>query len=130
MKERIELAKSWFKVGDEDILTAEQLMRFEEPILRSICFHCQQAVEKYIKGYIIFLDGDFSYTHDISRLLDELKKYESGLSLDDMEPDQLSTYAIETRYPDPETMIHIDKARDAIAIAREVRIRILERINQ
>ncbi len=57
MSGRIELAKSWFKVANEDILTAQQLMRFEEPILRSVCFHCQQAVEKYIKGLIIYLDG-------------------------------------------------------------------------
>ena len=87
MSERIDLARSWFQVANEDILTADQLMQYEDPVLRSVCFHCQQAVEKYIKGLIIYLDGDFSYTHDISRLLDELRKYEKDLSLEDLEPD-------------------------------------------
>ncbi len=128
MSDRIDLAKSWFQIADEDILTAVQLMRYEDPVLRSVCFHCQQAVEKYIKGLIIFLDGDFSYTHDISRLLEELKGYERELSLDDIDPDQLTTYAVESRYPDPESSITLARAKEALAIAQEVRSRIMEKV--
>ena len=125
MSDKIDLVKSWFKIANDDILVAQQLMRYEDPVLRSICFHCQQAVEKYIKGFIIYLDGDFSFTHDISRLLSELNVYESDFKLDDILPDQLTTYAVEARYPDPENGISIEKAKDAIFIALEVRRRIL-----
>ena len=31
MSKRIELAKSWFQVANEDILTADQLMQYEDP---------------------------------------------------------------------------------------------------
>ena len=129
MSERIDLARSWFQVANEDILTADQLMQYEDPVLRSVCFHCQQAVEKYIKGLIIYLDGDFSYTHDISRLLDELRKYEKDLILEDLEPDQLTSYAVEARYPEPENSLSIERAREAVSIAHQVRNRILEKLN-
>jgi HEPN domain-containing protein len=128
MSDKIDLVKSWFKIANDDILVAQQLMRYEDPVLRSICFHCQQAVEKYIKGFIIYLDGDFSFTHDISRLLSELNVYESDFKLDDILPDQLTTYAVEARYPDPENGISLEKAKDAIFIALEVRRRILQKV--
>ena len=126
MSDKIDLVKSWFKFADDDILVAQQLMRYEDPVLRSICFHCQQAVEKYIKGFIIYLDGDFSFTHDISRLLNELKVYERDLNLDDLSLDQLTAYAVETRYPDPENAISLEKTKEAILIALEVRSIILQ----
>ena len=128
MSDKIDLVKSWFKIANDDILVAQQLMRYEDPVLRSICFHCQQAVEKYIKGFIIYLDGDFSFTHDISRLLSELNVYESDFKLDDILPDQLTSYAVEARYPDPENGISLEKAKDAIFIALEVRRRILQKV--
>ena len=79
MSDRFELAKSWFNTANEDILAAEHEMRYEDAILRSVCFHCQQAVE--------------------------------------------------ARYPDPDTIITLDRAKEALAIAYEVRNRILEKIN-
>ena len=128
MSDRIDLVKSWLKLANEDIIVAQQLMQYEDPILRSICFHCQQAVEKYIKGFIIYLDGDFSFTHDISRLLYELKQYESDLNLDDISPDELTAYAVESRYPDTENSITLEKSKEAISIALEVRDRILQKV--
>ncbi|MBK6604875.1 MAG: HEPN domain-containing protein [Leptospiraceae bacterium] len=71
----------------------------------------------------------FSYTHDISRLLDELRKYEKDLSLEDLEPDQLTSYAVEARYPEPENSLSIERAREAVSIAHQVRNRILEKLN-
>ena len=104
-------------------------MKYQDPMLRSVCFHCQQAVEKYIKGFIIYIDRDFSFTHDISRLLYELKQYESDLILDDISPDQLTAYAVESRYPDTESIITLEKTKEAISIALEVRDRILQKVN-
>lgn len=49
MSERIELAKSWFQVANEDILTADQLMQYEDPVLRSICFHCSPSKKPNIR---------------------------------------------------------------------------------
>ncbi len=126
MKSRMDLAKSWFTFADEDMKVAEQLLKYSEPVFRSICFHCQQAVEKYIKGLIIYLDGDFSYTHDISLLLNELLRYEKKITFDDIRVEELSAYAVEARYPDPENVISPEQANEAFLIAQTVKDRIVE----
>ena len=33
MSDRLDLVKSWFKIANEDILVAQQLMKYEDPIL-------------------------------------------------------------------------------------------------
>jgi HEPN domain-containing protein len=33
-----------------------------------ICFHCQQAVEKYLKGFLILYDVESERTHDLNLL--------------------------------------------------------------
>ncbi|MBU4486383.1 MAG: HEPN domain-containing protein, partial [Candidatus Delongbacteria bacterium] len=38
--------------------------------LDTVTFHCQQAVEKYLKAYLIYLVIDFKFTHDSVYLLD------------------------------------------------------------
>ena len=64
-------------------------------------------------------------SYDITETVYELNVYESDFKLDDILPDQLTTYAVEARYPDPENGISLEKAKDAIFIALEVRRRIL-----
>jgi HEPN domain-containing protein len=54
MNGNLELALSWFKVADEDLLAAEHELRYEDAVLRTICFHSQQSVEKYLKGFLIY----------------------------------------------------------------------------
>ncbi|MDR0598605.1 MAG: HEPN domain-containing protein, partial [Treponema sp.] len=34
-----------------------------------ICFHCQQAAEKYLKGFLVFKGIEFPKTHDLAALL-------------------------------------------------------------
>jgi HEPN domain-containing protein len=53
MNGNLELALSWFKVANEDLLAAEHELRYEDAVLRTICFHSQQSVEKYLKGFLI-----------------------------------------------------------------------------
>mgnify|MGYP000307964815 CR=1 FL=1 len=40
----------------------------------TICFHAQQAVEKYLKAFLILHDIDFPRTHDVDYLLLECRK--------------------------------------------------------
>ena len=48
-----DLVKKWIEKADKDLLTAERELSFADPITESICFHCQQAVEKYLKAYLV-----------------------------------------------------------------------------
>lgn len=46
----IRLVRMWVEKAEEDLLVAQRLLSPGEPCLfSSVCFHAQQAVEKYVK---------------------------------------------------------------------------------
>jgi len=41
----------------------------EEIVTDAVCFHCQQAVEKLLKAYLISKNVEFGRIHDLETLL-------------------------------------------------------------
>ncbi|MDZ7317441.1 MAG: HEPN domain-containing protein [candidate division KSB1 bacterium] len=48
-KDLSDLVRQWQVKAENDLLTIEQLMTFAPILTDSICFHAQQAAEKYSK---------------------------------------------------------------------------------
>ncbi|MCB1157523.1 MAG: HEPN domain-containing protein [Leptospiraceae bacterium] len=67
MRDKNSLVQAWLMKADKDLLTAKRELSFEDPVVESVCFHSQQAVEKYIKAYLVYKDISFSKTHDIGK---------------------------------------------------------------
>jgi HEPN domain-containing protein len=65
----IEIVREWLAKADEDFEFAR--INFEEgkPFFAQICFHFQQAAEKYLKSYIIAHELEFLKIHDLPLLL-------------------------------------------------------------
>lgn len=76
MKTKKELIKNWIKKAKKDLLSAEHELSFPDAVTESICFHCQQAAEKFLKAYLIFLDISFTKTHEIGEL--RYRNFEKG----------------------------------------------------
>ena len=81
------------------------------------CYHAQQTAEKAIKALLVYFGVEPEFTHDISRLLKELEKH---IDIDDeiRIASRLTTYAIETRYPDDYYEINEDEYEEAVQIAK------------
>ncbi len=47
-KETVNFIKQWLIKANEDLLVVEKLTEFEVVANTSACFHCQQAVEKFL----------------------------------------------------------------------------------
>ncbi|WEU40192.1 MAG: HEPN domain-containing protein [Candidatus Odinarchaeum yellowstonii] len=64
MSEKIIL---WVKKAIEDFKTAKYEMNLpeNEAVTSSICFHCQQFVEKMLKAFLTLKRIDFGKTHNI-----------------------------------------------------------------
>jgi HEPN domain-containing protein len=60
MKTKKELINSWINKGEKDLLTAEHELSFPGAVTESVCFHCQQAVEKFLKAYLLHLGIPFT----------------------------------------------------------------------
>ncbi len=49
-----DIALEWFKIAESDLASANFLRKMHPPPLENICYHCQQAAEKFLKGYLAF----------------------------------------------------------------------------
>ena len=43
----------WLIKAGKDLTTIEQLLNYDEIVTDSICFHAQQAIEKFLKAYLV-----------------------------------------------------------------------------
>ena len=66
---RREHVKQWLVRADEDFGLAKQLVLENSPYIHAICFHAQQAAEKYLKAFLVHSNVEFPKTHDIDKLL-------------------------------------------------------------
>jgi HEPN domain-containing protein len=89
--------------------------------LDTVTFHCQQAVEKYLKAYLIFQTTTFKFTHDLVYLLDLITEKDSDFESFYDALSELQGYAVEVRYPNDTIYLSIEKVEKAILIAKGIR---------
>lgn len=94
----------------------------------SICFHSQQAVEKYLKAYLVHLNIVFKKTHSLSYLLDLINEIDKVADKMYSRAEILDSYAVEMRYPDDWYEPTEKEAREAYSIAMKIREYVLKRI--
>lgn len=98
------LARIWIEKAKEDLLYAKSALT-NVKLYGLLCFHCQQAVEKYLKGYLTLINIRFRKTHKLPELLLLCIKYDKDFSRFKEDIIFLDKYYIETRYPldDPQS---------------------------
>lgn len=69
-----DLVEEWMEYAQRDILSAKYLTSMKPEPLEIICFHCQQAAEKALKAYLVFLEIRVPKTHDLDQLLELCEK--------------------------------------------------------
>ena len=57
--------KEWLQFADDDFYSAQILNESVRKPYEIICYHCAQAVEKYLKGYLIYNDIVPQRTHNL-----------------------------------------------------------------
>lgn len=92
--------RRWIEKAGEDLDTAIFLRSQGWPLGAIIAFHSQQAVEKYLKAFLVRHQLYFPKTHDIRQLLDLVKIVEPTMADVLRESEMLTPYSVETRYPD------------------------------
>ncbi|MCA1760896.1 MAG: HEPN domain-containing protein [Bacteroidales bacterium] len=91
-----ETTKDWFTAAEDDLLSAKKLIS-EERLTNIVAFHCQQCIEKSLKGIIEEKNKPSAKSHDLLRLRDI-----AGIVLSDQETILLETINevyIDARYP-------------------------------
>jgi HEPN domain-containing protein len=117
----------WLLKADNDLRTAEFALSAAEPTTDTICFHCQQAAEKYLKMFLIRHGNEPVFTHNISVLVETCAVLDPDFhSLADC--DFLTAYAVTLRYPDDFYIPAVEEAAVALAAAQRVRSFVLGKV--
>lgn len=93
------IVREWLEKADEDFQFAEANLRDGSEFYAQICFHFQQAAEKYLKAYSIAKDLHFDRVHDLVHLLKTCSAHAQEFNELKEECIFLNTAYIETRYP-------------------------------
>jgi HEPN domain-containing protein len=64
----IEDVKEWLRIADDDFDSAKILNESARKHCEIICYHCAQAIEKYLKGYLAWNDIIPEKTHNLAYL--------------------------------------------------------------
>ena len=110
----------WFDYGDADLETAEHLLTMNRLPLEIICYHCQQAAEKYLKGYLLHNDIFPPKIHDLDRLCAMCKEHNEEFEMIYSECERLTHYGTQPRYPN-EMLIEEHHMTQALENARKIK---------
>lgn len=94
-------------------------MKEYEDVTEIVCFHCQQAAEKYLKALLIYKEVEkIPKTHNIDLLLNLCTKYDKDFII--YTGTELTTYAVNLRYPDTLYIPNKEQMNEAINITNEI----------
>lgn len=92
--------EKWFKKAEEDLFVIKNILILEEAPANICCFHAQQAVEKYLKAYLISKSIVFPKTHDLELLVKLCIQINPRFNEILSKALSLIDYAVVPRYPD------------------------------
>lgn len=115
-----ELTRSWLVKAKRDLLSAYELASADTPLLDTAAYHCQQAAEKAIKGFLLFHDVRFEKTHDIEVLVSQASEVDSSFIVCIEAARILTPLAVEFRYPGDYVEPETDEYREAFESATAV----------
>jgi HEPN domain-containing protein len=97
--ERFREAGRWLAVALEDIRIVDACLGLEEPAFSGAAYHCQQAAEKILKGFLVAANIPFRKTHEMDELADLVSvAYPDEKSFFDGTR-SLTTWCVAYRYP-------------------------------
>jgi len=120
MDKQSEHAKRWIDKARSDLLNADNNLAARRVPYDTVCFHCQQAAEKLLKGFLVARGREYPITHNLFVILE--KVLECDPTADSLRETLalLNPYSVEVRYPGDAWMPTSDDASDARGAAQEV----------
>ena len=116
--------REWVKKAENDFEAALALLRRKKVLADSVCFHCQQCVEKYLKARLEEAARHVPRTHDCEVLLNDLLSLEPLWAPWRKMLVRISDYAVRLRYPGVSASKAEAKTavKDCKALRKEVRL--------
>ena len=94
-----ELVQSWLLNASDDLGLARLAAEHDRAFPAGVLYHCQQAAEKALKGFLVFWDQHPPRTHNLVLLLEHTAEIEPGFLTWEEAAARLTPYATRYRYP-------------------------------
>lgn len=117
---RHELVRGWLIKAQHDLAAASKLAADPDPYLDTAIYHCQQAAEKSVKGFLAFHDQRVVRTHDVRYLVTLAMPFDESLSACLASAERVTPYATAFRYPDEILEPDREEFEQALAAAEEI----------
>lgn len=122
----IDFIKLWFEKADHDIKNARIIISTAPDILDTACFHCQQAVEKYLKAFLLYKKRRIEKTHMTTEL--QIKCSEIDIDFAKIDLKNLEDFAVDIRYPDDSLVPTLDEAKEYLQIADNIKELVIRKV--
>ena len=116
MRSKCEILHDWWRKVESDLKTARDEAQTGNPATDAVCFHCQQAVEKTFKAWLLWHERTFEPTHNVEvlrRACEEIDRKFAGLA----PTTALTPYAVMVRYGDEPIFPSIEEMQEALTLA-------------
>jgi HEPN domain-containing protein len=114
--------QAWLIRARNDLANAEFIAEHRADLLDTVVYHCQQAAEKALKGFLVSEDLTIPKTHDVGRLVQSASASSPAFAQLQSIADAITPFATEFRYPsdDEAPMPSIQQGAEALAAARRI----------
>lgn len=89
----------WLDMAEMDLAAAEYLLGMRPVPVEIICYHCEQAAEKLLKGALIYFDTEPPKTHDLVQLCKLCCEADGRFEQLADTCVELTPYGVQVRYP-------------------------------
>ena len=127
-----ETPEAWFRYAEGDLRVAHTAMQADDTAYHTVCFLCQGAAEKCLKGLLIAQGWELVKTHDLTRLMDIAQTYNFNFGKLRADGDLLNEYITAGRYPGDllsASVIGRSEAEEALQAAHRIQARVMKFFN-
>ena len=89
--------QDWFRIGDKELKRSQNLLSLGD--VEGAGFNIQQALEKYLKGYLLSQGWELRRIHNLETLINEAIVHNPSFEEFRLPCQKITEYYVEERYP-------------------------------
>jgi HEPN domain-containing protein len=109
-----ELVRDWLLKASRDLTVAKIVAESPEAIWEAALYHCQQAAEKALKGFLAYWDVPIERTHNLVRLLELASRIEPSFDTWEDAAARMTPYSTAYRYPGTSEWPDLEQVNEAL----------------
>ena len=120
MDNQSEHAGRWIDKAKSDLLNVDNNLAAQKVPYDTVCFHCQQAAEKLLKGLLVAQGCEYPITHNLFVVLEKILEFDPSAESLRERLALLNPYSVEVCYPGDAWMPTLDDTKEVRQAAQEV----------